>query len=179
MSNLEYECSFVDIDIDAFKEKIKSLKLEKISDDMQKRYVYDFNPVNPNSWVRLRTNGKKTTLAVKDIKNKYSIGGTSKLETEVENFDVTNEILIRLGYVARNYQENRREEYKYKNVIVKIDYWPLINPYVKIEGSCESDVLEAAKQLELPSDNMTTLDVESIYKQIYGIDLLNIRELRF
>lgn len=179
MSNLEFECAFLDIDIEDFKKKIEKMKLEKIGENYQKRYVYDFNPVNPNSWIRLRTNGKRTTLAIKDIKNKNSIGGTSKLETEVENFAATNEMLNRMGYYARNYQENKREEYLYKDVIVKIDYWPQIEPYIKIEGKCEQDVLDAALELELPEDKMTTLDVQSIYKQIYGIDLLNIRELRF
>lgn len=179
MTNLEYECSVLDYDIEAFKKKLANLNIKKIKDDFQKRYVYDFEPVNPNSWIRLRTNGKETTLAVKDIKDKKAIGGTTKLEVKVENFIVTNEILNRLGYRPRNYQENKREEYKYKDVIVKIDYWPQIPPYIKVEGKCEQDVLEAIKELGLDNETITTLDVESIYKQIYGIDLLNIRELRF
>ena len=179
MTNPEYECTILDADIDAFKSKLESLKVKNKGEDFQKRYVYDFEPVNPNSWIRLRTNGVKTTLAVKDIKDKNSIGGTHKLEIDVDNFIVTNEILNRLGYKARNYQENKREIYEYGKVLVKIDYWPLIPPYIKIEGSSESEVLEAIKSLGLESEKITTLDVESIYKEIYGIDLLNIRELRF
>lgn len=179
MTNTEFECSILDYDIDKFKEKLKSLNIDLSRSDEQKRYVYDFNPVNPNSWIRLRTNGKETTLAVKDIKDKKAIGGTAKLEIEVESFSVTNEILNRLGYHPRNYQENRREEYLYKNVILKIDYWPQIPPYIKIEGKCERDVLDAIEELGLNNEKLTTLDVESIYKQVYGIDLLNIRELRF
>lgn len=179
MTNPEYECTILDADIDAFKSKLESLKIKNKREDYQKRYVYDFEPVNPNSWVRLRTNGNKTTLAIKDIKDKNSIGGTLKLEVEVDNFIVTNEILNRLGYRARNYQENRREIYEYGNVLVKIDYWPLIPAYIKIEGSSESEVLNAIKSLGLEKEKVTTLDVQSIYKEIYGIDLLNIRELRF
>lgn len=179
MINTEFECSILDYDIELFKEKLKSLGLKLVSEDSQKRYVYDFQPVNPNSWIRLRTNGKETTLAVKDIKDKNAIGGTSKLEVTVESFAITNEILNRMGFRPRNYQENKREEYIYKDVKVKIDYWPQIPPYIKIEGKNESEVLKAIEELGLSNEQITTLDVESIYKQVYGIDLLNIRELRF
>ncbi len=179
MTNTEFECSILDYDIVKFKEKLKSLNIVLSREDHQKRYVYDFNPVNPNSWIRLRTNGKKTTLAIKDIKDKKAIGGTAKLEIEVESFIVTNEILSRMGYHPRNYQENKREEYIYKDVIIKIDYWPQIPPYIKIEGKSEHDVINTVEELGLSEEKITTLDVESIYKQVYGIDLLNIRELRF
>ena len=55
----------------------------------------------------------------------------------------------------------------------------MIPPYIKIEGSSESEVIEAIKELELDKYELSTLDVQSIYKEVYGIDLLNIRELRF
>jgi CYTH domain-containing protein len=36
---------------------------------MQKRYVYDIIPKKENSRVRLRTDGNKTTLTIKEIHN--------------------------------------------------------------------------------------------------------------
>ena len=179
MISTEFECSILDYNIEEFKEKLKKLGIKLVSEDYQKRYVYDFEPINPNSWIRLRTNGEKTTLAVKDIKDKNAIGGTSKLEVTVESFAITNEILNRMGFHPRNYQENKREEQNYKDVKLKIDYWPPRPPQIKIEGKNEKEVLKAIEELGLSNENITTLDVESIYKQVYNIDLLNIRELRF
>ena len=179
MTNPEYECTILDADIAVFKSKLESLKAKNKGESFQKRYVYDFEPINPNSWIRLRTNGNRTTLAIKDIKDKNSMGGTLKSEIEVDSFLGTKEILKRLGYKPRNYQENKREVYEFGNVSIKIDYWPMIPAYIKIEGSSESDVLDAIKVLGLNKLKITTLDVQSIYKEIYGIDLLNIRELRF
>ena len=120
MTNPEYNCVILNADLEAFKKKLASLNVKNKREDFQKRYVYDFDPINPNSWIRLRTNGTKTTLAIKDIKDKNSIGGVLKLEVEVDNFLVMNELLNRLGYKARNYQENKREIYEYKNVLVKL-----------------------------------------------------------
>lgn len=179
MINPEYELSILDPNIEHIKEKLLKLNVKDLGEKFQKRYVYDFNPVNPNCWIRLRTNGDKTTIAIKEINNKNSIGGISKLETEVGNFLVANEILNRLGYIARNYQENRRHLYTLGKVTIKIDYWPLIPPYVKIEAPSEKEVLETLALLEVDESQTTTLDVQSIYTDIYNIDLLNIRELRF
>ena len=175
----EYEIRILEIDHDKMVDKLEKLGAKKTMDAVQESDIYDVIPKVEHQWIRLRTNGKETTLAIKDIKDKKAIGGTAKLEIEVESFIVTNEILSRMGYHPRNYQENKREEYIYKDVIIKIDYWPQIPPYIKIEGKSEHDVISAIEELGLSEEKITTLDVESIYKQVYGIDLLNIRELRF
>ncbi len=62
---------------------------------------------------------------------------------------------------------------------IDIDTWPLIPTYAEVEGSSESEVLDTLKLLNVNMDDVTTLDVASIYKDIYSIDLLSIKELRF
>ena len=178
MTNTEFECSILDYDIVKFKEKLKSLNIVLSREDHQKRYVYDFNPVNPNSWIRLRTNGKETTLAIKDIKDKKAIGGTVKLEIEVESFIVTNEILSRMGYHPRNYQENNRTQYILDDVEIDIDSWPLITTYVELEGKSKKSVEDIIEKLELDRTKITALDVQSVYNE-YGIDISKIKTLKF
>lgn len=97
---------------------------------MQKRYVYDFNPVNPKKWIRLRTNGVKNTITVKEIIDNQVIDGTNELEVEVSDFNIANLILKELGYVPRNYQENYRIIYNLNGVQISIDTWPKIPTYV-------------------------------------------------
>ena len=175
----EYECTLINLDIQRFIKKIEKLGAKKEGEYFQKRYVYDLNPVDENKWIRLRTNGVKSTLTIKNIENNQIIGGTKEIELEVSNFETTNEILNVLGYYARNYQENKRIIYVLGNIEIDIDTWPLIPTYVEIEGKCEADVKNFVEKLNINKENITNYDVVSIYKNFYNIDVLNIKDLRF
>ena len=108
METIEYECTILDIDSQDFISKLISLGAKNKGEFFQRRYVYDFNPVNKNKWIRLRTNVTKTTICIKEIKSRELVGGTSEIEVEVGDFDKANEVLEGLGYNHRNYQENVR-----------------------------------------------------------------------
>lgn len=179
MKHTEYECRVLNIDLDKFISKLESLDAKNKGEKFQQRYVYDFNPIEKNSWIRLRTNGDNITLTIKDINDRTSISGTDELELGVNDFETANLILERLGYNHRNYQENRRWSFELNGVKIDIDTWPLIPTYAEIEGSSESEVLDTLKLLNVNMDDVTTLDVASIYKEKYGIDLLSIKELKF
>ncbi len=179
MARTEYECRILNIDLEKFLSKLESLDAEDKGEKLQRRLVYDFYPVNPDSWIRLRTNGDVTTLAIKSLKRTDEFGNTDEEEVVVGNFDTTDRILGRLGYHHRNYQENLRHSFKLGNVSIEIDSWPHIPTYVEVEGSSESEVLNALQILGVDFNQVTTKDVESIYREIYGIDLLSIKELRF
>ncbi len=175
----ERELTVLDIDLEDFIKRLEELKAEKKGEFLQRRLVYDVKPVNPNKWIRLRTNGKKTTLTIKEIKDKNAIEGTNELEIVVDDFDKTNEILEELGYVSRNYQENYRRVYLLDNTEISIDSWPLIPTYVEIEGKTNEDVERVLSLVNTKNYKTTTFDVESIYREIYGIDIMKVKELKF
>ncbi len=175
----EREVTILDINEEEFVNKLLKNGAVKQDEFLQRRYTYDFNPVKKNKWIRLRTNGKKTTLTIKEIKDKSAIDGTMELETVVDDFDVMNDILNELGYHYRNYQENYRKIYLMDNVEISIDSWPLIPTYAEVEGKSNEDVIKALNKLGYTLNDVTTLDVTSIYNEIYNIDLLKIKELKF
>ncbi len=177
--NKEIEIRLLDVDKEDFIKQILSLGASKDSEFLQRRYTYDFNPVVKNKWIRLRTNGKKTTLTIKEIIDKKSISGTNELEIEVSDFNKTNLVLEKLGYNHRNYQENYREIYYLDDVEISIDSWPLIPTYVEFESKSEEKINSLLEKLSYKKENLTTLDVTSIYKDIYDIDILKIKELKF
>ena len=177
--HIEYECTLLEIDKEAFIKLLEMNNATKIGDFHQKRYVYDFNPKVENKWIRLRTNGEKTTLTIKKIIDKNEIGGNHELEVEVSDFEQTNQILNELGYIPRNYQENDRTSYVLEGVEFDIDTWPLIPTYVEIEGKNSDDVKKMIERLNLDTSKITTYDVTSIYEEIYGINIMDIKELRF
>lgn len=47
------------------------------------------------------------------------------------------------------------------------------------EGNTTEEVIDALNKLGYTLADATTLDVASIYKEIYGIDVLKIKELKF
>ena len=177
--NKEIEIRLLDVDKEDFIKQILSLGASKDSEFLQRRYTYDFNPVVKNKWIRLRTNGKKTTLTIKEIIDKKSISGTNELEIEVSDFNKTNLVLEKLGYNHRNYQENYREIYYLDDVEISIDSWPLIPTYVEFESKSEEKINSLLEKLSYKKENLTTLDVTSIYNDIYDIDILKIKELQF
>lgn len=179
MNNIEYECTYLDINKEEFIKEIENLGAKKVDEFFQKRYTYDFNPKINNKWIRLRTNGKKTTLTIKEIFDKNRIGGNRELEIEVSDFLKANEILLELGYKYRNYQENKRIVYKLDNIEFDIDSWPLIPTYVEIEGKSEDDVKTIIEKLNLDKTKITNYDVTSIYNDIYNINILDIDVLKF
>lgn len=177
--NIEYECRLLGINKENFEKLLLEKGAVKKDDYYQKRYTYDFNPKKENKWVRLRTNGKINTLTIKEITNNKAIDGTNELEIEVSDFTKANEILNQLGYIYRNYQENKRTTYTLDGVEIDIDSWPMIPTYVEIEGKSKEDVYNIIDKLNLPKKDITYLDVTGIYNDIYNIDVLSIKELKF
>lgn len=178
MEHIEYEVRVLEIDVEKVKTQLEKLNATLVEDVFQRRYVYDFKPVLPNKWIRLRTNGKTTTLTIKNVESS-NIDGTKELEIEVNDFDLTNKILEELGYIPRGIQENKRIKYDLNGVEVDIDTWPGIPTYLEIEGSSEEEVYNTLELLNIKKEDATSLDVESIYEQIYNFHLKKNPNLYF
>lgn len=176
--NIEYEARILDIDKDKLIKRLKDLNARFVGEFDQKRYVYNIIPKADGKWLRLRTNGKKTTLTYKSVE-KNSIDGTKELEIEVDNFENTNSLLELAGIKNKGYQENNRVQYVLDDVEIDIDTWPMIPTYVEIEGKSEESVLNIIKKLGINDKKITTLDVQSLYKEIYNIDITKIDVLKF
>ena len=61
---------------------------------------------------------------------------------------------------------------------IDIDTWPMLPTYVEIEGKSEEEVMTVVKKMGYNENEVTTLDVESIYKK-YGYDVKKIDILKF
>lgn len=173
---IEYEVRILEINQEDIIARLDEIGAKLKGDYLQKRYVYDFKPKQKGKWLRLRTNGDKTTLTIKNITSS-KMDGTKELEIEVEDFDKMNLILKELGYTPKGYQENRRIQYLLDGVEVDIDMWPLIPTYLEVEGETEKEVYDMLKRLGISKENITTNDVEEIYLN-YGYDLNDIYILK-
>lgn len=174
----EYEVRVLEIDKEKIIKKLEKLGAKKIADFDYKRRVYNFNPYVDNKWIRLRTDGSKTTLTIKELKS-LEIDGTKETEIEVSDFEETNHILNELGVTAHTYQENKRTRYVLDNVELDIDTWPYIPTYLEIEGKSEEDVLKMIKTLELDEEKVTSIDVQGVFKEFYNIDIVKVPVVKF
>lgn len=174
----EYELRVLEVDKQKMIDKLEQLGAKKVGEFNQKRYVYDLVPKQEGKWIRLRTDGNKTTLTYKNIVND-TVDGTKEIEVEVDDFEKTNELLEKIGFMNKGYQENNRIQYILNNTEIDIDTWPLIPTYMEIEGSSEQAIQDMLKILDMDNSKITALNCMDIYKQIYNIDISDIKVLKF
>ncbi|MBQ7409795.1 MAG: CYTH domain-containing protein [Clostridia bacterium] len=174
----EFEVRILDVDKEKIIKKLEELNAQKIAEFDYKRRVYNFNPPTDHKWIRLRTDGKKTTLTIKKIES-FSIDGTKEMEIEVSDFEETNKMLEEMGYKAHTYQENKRIRYVLNDVELDIDSWPYIPTYLEIEGKSENAVKEMMELLNVDKEKATSLDVQGVFKEFYNIDIAEVPVVKF
>lgn len=173
----EFEAKALDIDPATITQHIEAAGGEHVADRTMRRYVYDIEPGTPGRWIRLRDTGSEVTLCVKEITSD-AVDGTRETETGVGDFGTTHALLGQLGFTAKAYQENHRSSWLLDGVRLEIDSWPLIPPYLEIEGDDAEQVWTTAKRLRLDREELTSENTTAIYAR-YGIDLTSIPDLRF
>lgn len=174
----EYEITVLDIDIKEIEKKLIEIGAVKEGEYFQKRKLYNFHEEYRERFIRLRTNGTKTTLTIKDKSAKKEIGSVKELEIEVSDFEKTNQIMNMLGYEHSMYQENKRTIYRLEDVEFDIDTWPMIPTYLEIEGKSKEQVEEMIEKLGVDKKKLSLDKVSEIYKK-YGLDIHEYKDLKF
>lgn len=142
----------------------------------------------PKKWIRLRKTIEKTqdkkiesvTLTVKHIlkANETNIQQMQETEIRVDSFEETNELLEKIGFFHRSYQEKKREKYILNEHEIDIDTWPGIPTYFEVEGKDKKDLEEILNTLGYSFDDAISCTVDEIYRKI-GMDINNMSELKF
>lgn len=174
----EYEVRVLEIDKEKLIKKLESLGATKVADFNYKRRIFNFTPETDKKWIRLRTDGNKTTLTIKELQS-LEIDGTKEMEIEVSSFEETNNILNELGYYSHKYQENKRTRYILNDVELDIDSWPYIPTYLEIEGKNEEAVKDMIELLEVDKTKVTSIDVQGVFRTFYNIEISNMPVISF
>lgn len=173
----EFEVKILDINVDEAKKRLESAGAVFYLERFMRRYVYDISPDKPDTWIRLRDNGEKITITLKDVRDE-SIGGTKEIEITVNNFERAHALLKSIGLKEKAYQENKRISYRLGDVKIEIDTWPMIPAYLEVEGKSIKDIENAVKLLGYTMPQTTPIRVLKIYEK-YGIDIHKFKELKF
>lgn len=177
--NTEFEAKAVKVDKEEIRKKLKDLGANLVFEEKQYTRVTYKLPIDlKGGWGRLRTDGDKTTLAIKQVVEK-SVTGTKEIEIEVSNFEDTRELLKMSGWEEKNYQENLRERWMINDVEFDIDTWPMIDPYLEIEAKDEESVRAWFKKLDLDFSKAYFGSSDIVYEEVYNIDIKSMPKLLF
>jgi adenylate cyclase class 2 len=183
----EKELTFIDIDTNKIQKQLVQLGAEKVGDFHFRRIVFDypdFRLDKESAWVRLRDEGDKITLTFKQRlgdnlrDNLTGDDGMYERETVVSDFEATREILLKIGLIEKMYQENKRTKYILSGVECDIDTWPLLDPYLEVEGSDWDSVYQVVDMLGLRREDAKKFSTNQIYR-LKGLDDRNYTKLTF
>ena len=85
---VEIEGRIPNINPEEVKAKLLAIGAKSLGFYNFRRYVFDPTIGAPRRWLRLRTDGNKTTLTFKEFSNN-SFSGTKEWEIEVSDFETT------------------------------------------------------------------------------------------
>ena len=172
----EFEAIFTDIDVKATRAKFETLGAQKIFEKTYRRLNFeypDWRLDKDHSWIRLRDEGEKITLA---FKKRIGPGagengndlGMEEIEFEVGAYDRAKDFFLAIGLVHKLEVESRRERWVLNDLQFDIDTYPLIPTYLEIESSSWNKVKEGSELLGLDYNQKRICSGTQIYKD-HGI----------
>ena len=152
----EFEIKFLEVDVPELKKKLLEIGAKKVGEYDYRRMLLDY-PDNKmgdmHAWIRLRTDGKESTLTykqrlgVKSNDGSIQDEGMKEIEVVIDSYEKTFELLKAIGLVVKRKEGNRRIRYKKDDTVFDIDFWPFIPPYIEVESSSLKKVKDAAIEL--------------------------------
>ena len=169
----EYEAKFLAVDAAGLQAKLIALgALQAFPRTLITRKIFENDSLDGGAWIRLRDEGTRSTLTLKQVTDTTTIDGTKEIETEVSDLHAMADILRRVGLTEVRYQENYREEWRLGEVSFDFDTWPELPTFLEIEGPDEASVRQAATLLDLDYSEARFGSVDEIYKSEVGRDIL-------
>ena len=178
----EFEITFLEVDVPKIEAKLLEVGAAKVGTYNYRRSLWDYpdSRMDKNeSWLRLRTNGKETTLAYKQkIKNIGPDEGMKEIEVTVDSYEKTYELLKSLGFVIKREEENKRTRYKKGDTVFDIDFWPFIPAYLEVESTSLAAARASAVELGLDPKDGLILSAQDGYRK-YGYNLEEYSSITF
>ncbi|MDD4607235.1 MAG: CYTH domain-containing protein [Patescibacteria group bacterium] len=172
--SIEFEATFVDVDIDEVRVKLEKLGAKLIQPERLMRRVIFWPPKQDElGWMRVRDEGHKITLSYKRFlgyqKEKVDISDQEEICLEINDFEQGVKLLEMTGAKKKAYQETKREEWLYLNSEICLDTWPGLEPFIEIEAQDEALVKKISQDLDLDYSQALFGPVHVVYEKKLGI----------
>lgn len=170
--DIEYEATFINIDKESIRKKLKELGAKLIKPEfLQKRVVFNLpKGFDGYSWLRVRDEEDKITMSFK-IVDGYKIENQKEIKLMIDDFKKGIEFLEAIGCHRKAYQETKREIWELDNVEICIDEWPFLEPFVEIEGKSEKEAKAVSKKLGFDYSKAWFCATGLIYSKKYNIPI--------
>lgn len=167
---IEYEATFLDIDKDEIRKRLKDTGAELIkSEFLQKRVVFNLpKRLDKYSWIRVRDEEDKITMSFKKIDGN-KIENQKEIDLIINDFEKGVMFLEAIGCYKKAYQETRREIWRLDEVEICIDEWPFLEPFVEVEGRSEKEVKTISGKLGFDYSKALFCAAGLIYSKKYNI----------
>lgn len=169
--DIEYEATFINIDKDEIRERLKKAGAGLIRPEfLQKRVTFNFPAEHEikGGWIRVLDTGEKYVLTLK-IVDGSKIEDQKEINIDVGGFIETVEFLERIGCQKKSYQETKRELWILDGVEITIDEWPFLEPYVEVEGKSEAEVKKVSEKIGFDYATALFCCVSTLYNKKYNI----------
>ena len=165
----EYEVKFLDINIEAIRQKLQKLgaTLEKPMRLMRRVTIDNDAMKKKGAFLRVRDEGDRVTVTYKQF-DVLSVDGAKEYEVTTSDFDEMVALLTSAGLPYGSFQETKRETWTSNDVEVVIDEWPWLKPYIEIEAGSVEEVKDFAEKLGFSWDDAVFGDVMSAYRAQYS-----------
>lgn len=184
---IEQEVKFLDVDPKTVREKLLANGWKHYPESMFSFRVFDYpdRRIQMNlGLLRLRKERGKNVLAFKQqvMENETSEAKQMKeIEVEVSDYEKTTQVLEEVGFGITREIDKKRESFEKNGIHVDVDTYPPqmgVPPMLEIEAKTVDEMKEAAKELGFDWKDAINWNGWKVFEH-YGIDLKNIKEVRF
>lgn len=177
----EFEVKFYPVDKQEIIAKLKSLGGELIQPQvMTTAIIFNRlnNPLVKADYIRVRHEGNKTRLSAKvHATADGDIADQKELDTFVDDFESTVQILEQAGLKPSSKMEKRRETWQFNDCEMVIDDNPGLQTYIEIEGDSAQKVRTTAEKLGFDWEDKIITSVVEIYMQKFNLSAKKVLEL--
>ncbi len=182
----EIEIKFLEINVPELKKKLTNLGAEDLGEDFlseitfyDKDLEWKKDRKTRNRFVRLRKTNKGVFLTYKSQYEKGDRPYAEELEVTVSDMDKAEALLKAIGLVDFRRQEKKRHTYELDGCVIDIDSWPVIPPYVEIEGPSEQEVKNVVEKLGYDWNKGVFEIAGRIIEKYYNIPVMDYKFFTF
>ena len=164
MENREFEYRFYNYDKHNIIIKLKELNAIQVHDFVKYEFIVFNHPLKKKDYIRLRNENNIYKLTHKIYDNLFP----QETEITVDNFQITCDMLLKLGCTIKYKFEKLREKWIIDNTEIVFDMYPGMNEYMEIESNSIDELNKYTILLNLNIKNHKWIPLNVRYKYIYG-----------